>query len=140
MDLVERNRLVKSFILFTSGNPIAVFPMMAIQIDHIRGRSRRDLRGKTNRVGFVGCLVTLSDTELVKSPFAKPGDEKFPKPGRDMFAHRMLAAVPRVKIANQAHTCSIRGPDDKTNTLDPIDRADMGAQLVIHLPVLTLIQ
>ncbi len=48
-------------------------------------------------------------------------NEDFPHPAAVAHAHRMPATVPRIEVADDAHSSSVRRPDGEAHAVHPID-------------------
>ena len=135
MDFVERQRAVECVVLRPIGDPRCVVPVVAVEIGHLRRRAGRQLGGETVGIGLFEHLVAVADRVFVDRSLAQAGHEQFPRAGGDVFTHGVPAGVPGVEIADHADAVRIGCPDGEIDPLDPIDRAELGPQLAVAVPV-----
>ena len=100
-------------------------PAVAAEIDDPGRRSRRDFRGKSERIGFLEDLVVMPDEILVERAFAQAGYKQLPEAAGNVFPHGMPPAVPAIEIAQDAHRGGVGGPDGEINPFHAVDRAKL---------------
>ena len=61
MDFVKGQRTLQPVRLSAAVDPLGVMPLVAVQIRHLGGRSRREFRGKSIRIGLLERAVAVSD-------------------------------------------------------------------------------
>ena len=76
--------------------------------------------------------------ELVVRARADARNEQFPHAGRDVLPHRVAAAIPHVEVADDGDALGIRRPDGEVHAGHAVDRAQVGAELLVALPMLCL--
>ena len=135
MDLVERQRLLEPVGLRPPGHPLVVVPAVAVQVGHLRGRPRRHLGGKAERVGLLEHVVVVADLILVERPLAQPRHEQLPEAAGDVLPHRVAAAVPGVEVADHADAGGVGRPDGEVDPVHAVDRPQLRPQPLVALPV-----
>src|ERR1700752_4667971 len=117
------------------GKPCAVVPLMFVNI-HDDGSIVGTLLGREAiRIGFQSPVAANArpDFEFVQRAFVEARDEKFPDSRLAAEAHRMNAAVPEIKISDNAHAQRVRRPDSKVNASNASDLAHVRPKLFIFL-------
>ena len=71
-------------------------------------------------------------------PSIDPGDENFPDPAPEQFAHRMDASIPAVEIAHYADPRRVRRPDREIHSPVTADLAELRAKFLVELLVISL--
>ena len=141
VNLVERQRLFEPIRRPPAGHPVHVVPTVAVQVGHPRGRPRRHLGRKPERVRLLEyASAVMADLILVERSFAQPRHEQLPKAAGNVLPHRMPAAVPVVEIAHQAHAGGVGGPDGEIHAVDAVDLPQLRPQPVVTLPVPPLVE
>ena len=75
----------------------------------------------------------VADLVFVMSAFTDSWNKNFPDPCFDAFSHRMVTAIPAIKIANHADPLSIGSPNRKTHTRMSIDFRKVRSELFVDL-------
>ncbi len=78
------------------------------------------------------------DLILVVRAFLHPRDENFPDAAPEQFAHRVDAAIPEIEIAHHADAAGVRRPDREINSALAADLAQVRAEFVVELLVVSL--
>ena len=140
VDLIAGDRPLVPVGLAAVADPVGVVPMVAIEIDDLRGRPRRHFGGEAVGIGLLENLVVVPDLVLVERAFAEPGDEQFPEAAGNVLSHRVPAAVPMIEVADDAHARGVGRPDGEIDAFHAVDRPQVGAEAVIALPVPPLVE
>src|ERR1051325_1243835 len=138
MHLVNAHRAARPVLPAPRFHPRAVVPLIFVQIANERRGRFAVLIEKREWIALEQNGAGLSpDLELVMRASFESRQKRFPHAAAEKFAHRIDAAVPIVEIANYADPLRVRRTDCKINAALTADRAQMGAELFVNLPVLT---
>ena len=126
MDLVDRHGAVVGIGFCPLRHPVAVFPLVAIQVVN-------DARGLGSVLGEKGKGITLHEEiatrsdefEFVVIAGDEVRDEDLPDPV--VIAHRVDTTVPAVEVTNDADPVGIGRPDGEGNSLDALVRTGVGS-------------
>lgn len=126
-------------MLLTVIHPIAVIPVIVIDVIDHRCGIGSFFGIKSNRVGFYQDIILLRfDLKFIKLALADTGNKNIPHAAGRMLAHYIDAAVPVVEISDHADTFGIGSPDGKTDAFDPVHFGGMGTKFFIHLKMISL--
>src|SRR3954468_22517565 len=76
--------------------------------------------------------VDIFDLVFVKRALSQAGDEQFPNPGRTESAHRVIAAIPSIEIANDTDPLCIGCPNGKACSSGAIDYPKLRPELIVN--------
>ncbi len=138
VDFVDRLRGRECIVASSICHPLRVVPMVTVEIGHARCRPRRQLGRKPIGVGLFQHLVAVPHAVLIDRAFAQAGHEQFPHAAGNVLAHRVAARIPGIEVADHADARGIRGPHGEVDPLHAIDRTQLGAELVVAVPMLPL--
>jgi|GEM_PF-4384950 len=117
-------------------HPRGVAPSVVPRIAHDRGIPRRGLEVLAVGIGLKLRVARLiADLEFIQRARPKPGDEKLPHARAAERAHRVVAAVPSVEVADERDLRRIGSPHGKTHALHALVCAHMGSKFIVN-PVL----
>src|SRR3984885_7678119 len=71
------------------------------------------------------------DFELVQIAVVQPGDEELPDSREAAAQHRMRAAIPMIKIADDAYTPRVRRPHTEMHAAHAVDFANVRSQFFV---------
>ncbi len=136
MDLVDRQGLVRPVSLTAGRQPVRVTPgEIGLGLGDA-GRLRPGLEGEGIGIDFdVGVAVLITDLEFVQFLRANPRQEQLPDPRATAGAHGVDPTVPGVEVPDHAHPLGVGGPDGELHAGDAGDRAGVGAQEAVGVPV-----
>src|SRR5215210_994016 len=96
-------------------HPVAVAPLITVQVEHHGSRLCPMLTVKRERIAFDKHLSTRrADLEFVMRAFAHVWQEHLPNPAPEQLPHRMKAAIPAIEIADYADPLRVRCPYGKS--------------------------
>ncbi len=140
MDFVNRHRRIQRLAMLPAGHPFGVVPGVAVEVDDLRGRARRNFGREAVRVGLLDHVIAAADFIFIERALGQAGDEQLPDAAGDVLAHRVAATIPGIEIADDAHARGVRRPDGEVHPFDAADVAQVCPQLVITLPVPPFVQ
>ena len=140
MHLVDGHRPGTQVALAAGVQPSGVMPDEAGEVADDRGVIRRRLEMQRIRVRLEKRrgVVRADDLVFVTGARGQAGDEDLPDAGSPEVTHRLGAAVPEVVVAHHGDPSGGRSPDREGDAADAIDRADMGAELVVGPVIVAL--
>ncbi len=140
MNLVDRHRLAQPVPLRSLAHPFAVRPRERALLRRDRRRRRPVLEQRTERVGLEEQLARLAaeDLVLVELAGAQLRNEQLPDAGVAAHAHRMVAAVPVVERADDAHALGVRSPNGEAGARDAVDRELVRAEEAVRVHVIAV--
>src|SRR5579864_4170128 len=129
MEFVNRNGRVLPVESQAPIEPFGVLPGVAFNIDDDGTGFWAEFAGKAVRIGFQRQDIVEARTylEFVKITFVQTGNEYFPHASTGAAAHGINAAVPGIKIANDADAFGVGRPDAEMHAANPCDFPDMRA-------------
>ena len=130
---IDRDRLIRCL---DPGSPVDPTPILPVvrQIPDDGGVPWGGLAAERERVGL-GHLVVVDDrlqAVLVERARLHPLDEAGPDAGVGHTLHLVSIRLPVVEVAHHRYAAGGGGPDGEGDTRHALDRAEVGAQLVVE--------
>ena len=118
-------------------DPLGVGPLVGVEVDDDRACVRANLASERIRIGFKRehCAVCADNFVFVDGTFAELGNEEFPDSGRAARAHGIDAAIPPIKVADEADAASAGRPDGKMHASDAFQCLQMRAEFFVRVVV-----
>jgi hypothetical protein len=138
---VNRDRRFDRALRAALLHPVAVVPGV-VEVPHGRGRARRFLLVKAQRVGLVGAIAVLMrfDVVLVQGALADAGNESFPDSGTAARAQRVRLRMPMIEVADHRHFARVWRPDREAGAGLRAGVEDVRTQLVVDAVVAAFIE
>ncbi len=96
---------------------------------------------KADRIRLDQNIIFLSfDFVFVNFAFAEAGNKNVPHPAGRIFAHHAGAAVPVIKVSDHRNPFGVGCPDGKADAFYTVLFTNVGAELFIHLKVVSFAQ
>ena len=122
MDFVDADRFLERVERAALLHPLAVFPLVAVRVVDDRRSARPQFRLERVRIRLLREEpVVALHLELVEVTRLQLRNEDFPKARAASVLHRMVAAVPAVERADDAHADGVRGPDREVHAFDAVN-------------------
>ncbi len=137
MDFIKRDRRVEPVPLGALGHPLRVIPRKAIEVGHHRPGLWPLLPAESVRVSLQRQRrpFVRENLVLVNHSFRYAGNEQLPDSRRSARAQRMHAAVPIIKVTDDADAPGVRRPHCKMHAAHALDGLQVRAELLVAVVV-----
>src|SRR6476469_4014860 len=139
MHFIDAERFFVQVALGPRVHPIAVIPLVALEVVNHRGGFFPPLAEKSERVGLQQkCALLRPNLEFVMGALLHAGQKQFPNAAPEQAPHRVHPAVPPIEVADHADALSVRRPDGEISAFDVADLPEMRAELFVKLEMISL--
>ena len=140
VDLVDRHRTGAQVATAARFHPGCVVPDELRKVADDGGviRGRLEMQAVRIRLQERRGVMRSNDLVLIAGAGMHPGDEDLPDTGGAEVAHRVGMAVPKVMVADDRDAPGGGRPDREGDARHPVERADMGTELIVGAMVVAL--
>ena len=138
VNLVDGERRRQGLAGGPRGHPVAILPLVGVEVDHLRGGARGHFRAETVGVAAVGMAAGDVHPILGERANLETRHKNFPDPGRDPLVHPVGRRVPAVEVAHHRHAVGVRGPDGEGHAAHAVVLLDMRPEFLVARPVTAL--